>query len=138
MRGKIDISTFISDLVLCGKYQNTYPLSIKSDNDHLLAVPLPAGTDGKLYRERVKAAWFEKLAQFKPQFIFFSAGFDAHRKDFLADLNLSVEDYVWLTHEIAKIAKKYAEGRMVSVLEGGYNLDVLHECVPAHIHAMVE
>lgn len=106
------------------------------DNKHILSVPLPAGTRGAAFREAV-SVWFDKIAAFEPQLIFFSAGFDAHAKDPLADLNLNKEDYVWLTQHIANLAAVHAEGRLVSVLEGGYSLDALAECVPAHVEAMI-
>lgn len=106
------------------------------NNNHILNVPLLAGTNGETFRQKVKAAWFLKLTQFKPQLIFFSAGFDAHKNDPLANIKLTAEDYVWLTKEIASIAKLHAEGRMISMLEGGYNLEVLAECVPQHVNAM--
>lgn len=106
------------------------------DNEHILSVPLSPETTSEEFREKVAAAWFEKLAAFQPQLIFFSAGFDAHKDDPLADLQLEDEDYVWVTEQIAKIAKVHCEGRMISVLEGGYNLDVLARCVPAHVEAM--
>jgi acetoin utilization deacetylase AcuC-like enzyme len=107
------------------------------DNEHILCVPLAAGTGGELFRDTVREAWFERLAAFRPQFIFFSAGFDAHARDPLADLSLQEEDYVWLTTQIAKIAKVHCDGKIVSVLEGGYHLDVLAQCVPAHVNAML-
>ncbi len=107
------------------------------DNEHILNVPLPAGTSAAEFRQRVEAAWFEQLAAFKPEFIFISAGFDAHVNDVLADLNLTVADYVWLTEHIAKLAKVYCDGRIVSVLEGGYDLAALAETVPAHVAALV-
>jgi acetoin utilization deacetylase AcuC-like enzyme len=107
------------------------------DNEHILSVPLLAGTGSDVFRARVEEAWFEQLAAFQPQLIFFSAGFDAHADDPLADLKLTQADYVWLTTQIAKIAKVHAGGRIVSTLEGGYNLHVLAECVPAHVDAMV-
>lgn len=106
------------------------------DNEHILSVPLSAGTGGDLFRAVVSQAWFEKLDAFKPQLIYFSAGFDAHAQDPIGCLKLTEADYVWLTKEVAKIAKKHAEGRMVSVLEGGYNLDVLAQCVPAHVNEL--
>jgi acetoin utilization deacetylase AcuC-like enzyme len=106
------------------------------DNEHILSVPLPAGTGSQVFRAGVKAAWFDKLAAFRPQFIFFSAGFDAHANDPLANLQLLDEDYVWLTREVAQIAKIHCEGRMVSVLEGGYHLATLAQCVPQHVNAL--
>lgn len=107
------------------------------DNEHILCVPLPAGTKGETYRKKVQAAWFDKIAAFQPQLIFFSAGFDAHAKDPLGGLSLTESDYVWLTTQIAKIAQVHCGGKMISVLEGGYNLDALAQCVPAHVNAMI-
>lgn len=85
----------------------------------------------------LKKKWFAKLLEFKPDLIFFSAGFDAHEQDPLADLRLTKDDYVWLTSKIADIAKICCQGKMISVLEGGYNLTVLADCVPAHVQAMI-
>lgn len=127
------------NVLYCSSFEHPfYPgYEPEMDNEHILSVPLHAGTNGKIFREKVQAAWFEKIAAFKPQFIFFSAGFDAHADDPLADLSLTEEDYVWLTREIVKIAKLYCEGRIVSALEGGYNLQALAQCVPAHVNALV-
>ncbi len=126
-------------VMYCSSFEHPfYPgYSPAHDNAHLLPVPLPAGTTGAQFRERVAAAWFAKLRAFQPQLIFFSAGFDAHQDDPLADLKLSQDDYVWLTKEIAAIARDCCGGKMISVLEGGYNLDVLAQCVPVHVQAMV-
>lgn len=126
-------------VLYCSSFEHPfYPgYEPEMDNKHILSVPLEAGTGSKVFRDKVAAAWFDELAAFQPQFIFFSAGFDAHSKDPLADLNLTKDDYVWLTTKIAKIAKVHCDGKIVSVLEGGYNLDVLAECVPAHVNAMV-
>jgi acetoin utilization deacetylase AcuC-like enzyme len=126
-------------LMYCSSFQSPFfpGYDPEMDNEHILSVPLLAGTDSATFRAKVEAAWFDKLAAFQPQFIFFSAGFDAHRQDPLANIDLTEADYVWLTNEIAKIAKVYADGRIVSVLEGGYNLDVLAQCVPAHVNALL-
>lgn len=115
-----------------------YPgYEVALDNAHILSVPLPAGTSSSEFREKVQEAWFEQIASFKPQLIFFSAGFDAHADDPLADLQLTEADYVWLTQKIAQLANVYCQGKMISALEGGYNLDVLARCVPAHVNAMI-
>lgn len=126
-------------VLLCSSFEHPfYPgYQPEMDNDHILNVPLPAGTTGEGFRQRVAAAWFDKIAAFQPEFIFFSAGFDAHLRDPLAYLELTKEDYVWLTREIAAMARQHSGGRMVSMLEGGYDLGVLAECVPAHVQAMV-
>jgi acetoin utilization deacetylase AcuC-like enzyme len=126
-------------VMYCSSFQHPfYPgYDEEMDNKHILSVPLAAGTSGEMFRQRVQTTWFDKLAHFQPQLIFFSAGFDAHLNDSLAGLKLTETDYVWLTSQIAKIAKVHCNGKMVSVLEGGYDLNVLAQCVPAHVNAMV-
>lgn len=125
-------------VLYCSSFQHPfYPgYDEEFENSHIASVLLGSGTTGEEYREKVAAAWFNKLLAFKPELIFFSAGFDAHTNDPLANINLQVDDYVWLTQQIADIAKKTSHGRMISALEGGYNLEVLAECVPAHVNAM--
>lgn len=126
-------------VMYCSSFEHPFYPGYDSelDNEHILSVPLHAGTTSEVFREKVQAAWFDKIAAFQPQLIFFSAGFDAHANDPLADIQLKDEDYVWLTSHIAKIAKVHCEGRMISVLEGGYNLETLTRCVPLHINAMI-
>lgn len=126
-------------VLICSSFEHPfYPgYDEEMDNEHILNVPLPAGTAGEAYRAAVAAAWFDKLAAFRPQLIFFSAGFDGHVNDPIGEFRLTEADYVWLTLQIAKIAKQCAGGRMVSVLEGGYQLDALAHCVPSHVNAMV-
>lgn len=125
-------------VMLCSSFQHPFYPGYESemDNEHILSVPLAAGTNGDEYREKVKAAWFDKLDAFQPQFIFFSAGFDAHTNDPLANINLTKADYVWLTEEIAKLANKHCNGKIVSALEGGYDLKALAESVPAHVDSL--
>jgi len=126
-------------VLLCSSFEHPfYPgYEPEMDNEHIINVPLDEGTRSDLFRQKIQAEWFDKLAAFQPQLIFFSAGFDAHTKDPLANINLTESDYVWLTTHIAKIAKVHCDGKMISTLEGGYNLDVLAQCVPAHVNAMV-
>lgn len=127
-------------VLFCSSFEHPlYPgYEPEMDNAHIINVPLAAGSNGAVFREKTAAAWFDKLDAFKPQLIFFSAGFDAHVSDPLAHLELTEEDYVWITTEIRKIAERHCEGKIVSVLEGGYNLDALKHCVPAHINALVQ
>jgi acetoin utilization deacetylase AcuC-like enzyme len=73
------------------------------------------------------------LEEFRPQLLLISAGFDAHMRDPLADLMLETEDFGWLTRELRRIARRHADGRMVSMLEGGYDLEALKECAAAHV-----
>lgn len=137
--GTQDIFQNDERVLYCSSFQNPlYPCYIKSsDNKHILNLPLAEGTIGKTFCNKIANFWLKKIADFQPQLIFFSAGFDAHANDPLANLNLVKADYVWLTTQIANIAKPYCNGKMISVLEGGYNLDVLAQCVPAHVEAMV-
>lgn len=137
--GTQDIFQNDTRVLYCSSFEHPfYPgYQPAKDNEHILSVPLQAGTDGKLFRKKVEQAWFDHLNAFKPQLIFFSAGFDAHASDPLADLNLTESDYVWLTKQVADIAKKHCEGKLISALEGGYNLEALAQCAPAHVNAMI-
>jgi acetoin utilization deacetylase AcuC-like enzyme len=127
-------------VMLCSSFQHPfYPGSGGNTvSDHILNMPLAAGTDGEHYRQRVTAEWLPALDAFRPQLIFFSAGFDAHRDDPLGGLRFDESDYAWITGEVKQIAQRHAEGRMVSTLEGGYNLDALGKSVAAHIEALAD
>jgi acetoin utilization deacetylase AcuC-like enzyme len=105
---------------------------------NMVNVPLSAGDGGEAFRRAVSEQWLPALHRFRPQMIFLSAGFDAHREDDMAYLNLVEADYAWVTREMLGVAKAYGEGRMVSVLEGGYALSALGRSVVAHIKAMAE
>lgn len=137
--GTQDIFQNNKAVMYCSSFEHPfYPgYEPEMDNEHILCVPMSPGTTSEEFRKMVDEAWFEKIAAFQPELIFISAGFDAHFKDPLANLTLTVEDYVWLTAEIAKIAKVHCKSRMISVLEGGYDLEALSESVPAHVNAMI-
>lgn len=105
--------------------------------DNIINTPFQAGDDGKIFRERIQAKWLPKLASFRPQLIIISAGFDAHYADYLGHLKLNEEDFAWLTQKIMLVAERYADGRVVSLLEGGYNPDSLAACVKAHLGCLV-
>lgn len=127
-------------VMLCSSFEHPlYPgYEPESDNEHIINLPLPAGTKGEQFRQQTADVWFDKLHAFKPQLIFFSAGFDGHVKDPLGNIELTDADYVWLTTQIREIAEAHCQGKIVSVLEGGYQLDALAHCVPAHINALVK
>ena len=114
-------------VMLCSTFQHPfYPyLGADSGNDHIINVPLPAGTDGTGFRSAVTQYWLPALERFRPELLLVSAGFDAHRDDGMAMLRLTEADYVWVTEEVKRIAEKYAQGRVVSALEGGYELHAL-------------
>ncbi len=103
---------------------------------NMVNVPLPAGAGSQAFREAVTGQWLPALEAFRPQMLFISAGFDAHVEDDMAMLRLVDADYAWVTREIKAIADKYAEGRIVSMLEGGYNLSALARGVVAHIKVL--
>lgn len=101
--------------------------------DNILNVPLRAGTDDQEYREIFASEIIPALNAFKPQLLLVSAGFDAHINDPLANLGLLEATYEWLGRQLRKVANTHANGRLLSVLEGGYNLDVLGQSLVAYI-----
>ena len=125
-------------VLFCSSFQHPfYPFSgDKPTNEHILNIPIPAGTKGGEYRELVMP-WFDKLDAFAPEMIFISAGFDGHAEDALGHLRLVEADYEWVTSQIKKIADKHCGGKIVSMLEGGYALSALSRSVVAHIKALM-
>ncbi|MBJ7308656.1 histone deacetylase family protein [Rugamonas sp. CCM 8940] len=101
-------------------------------------VPVPAHSKGDVVRQLVAEHWLPALHAFQPQMIFISAGFDAHREDDIGGMGLVEADYVWLTEQVMAVARLYAKGRIVSCLEGGYNLSALGRSVVAHVKALAE
>jgi acetoin utilization deacetylase AcuC-like enzyme len=105
---------------------------------NMVNVPLPAGTKGDVVRTVVDETWLPKLEEFAPQMIFISAGFDAHREDDLGQMGLVEADYVYITRRLMEIARRHSGGRIVSSLEGGYNLSALARSVAAHIKTLAQ
>jgi acetoin utilization deacetylase AcuC-like enzyme len=101
-------------------------------------IPVPARSGGDVVRQLVLDHWLPALHAFRPEMIFISAGFDAHREDDLGEMALVEADYAWMTHQIMMVAKEHAHGRIVSCLEGGYNLSALGRSVAAHVKALAE
>jgi acetoin utilization deacetylase AcuC-like enzyme len=104
--------------------------------DNMLNVPVPAYTKGNEVREIVEHQWLPLLDKFKPEMIFVSAGFDAHRDDDLGNMGLVEADYEWITARLVDVARKHAQGRLVSCLEGGYNLAALARSAAAHVRVL--
>ena len=100
--------------------------------------PLRAGDGGEAFREAMEVAILPRIEDFAPDLIVISAGFDAHRRDPLGNLNLIEADYAWVTQRLMEIAQRRCGGRVVSVLEGGYDLDALARSVAAHVLALME
>jgi acetoin utilization deacetylase AcuC-like enzyme len=105
---------------------------------NLVNVPVPLHTKGDEVRRIVTEQWLPALHAFKPEMIFISAGFDAHREDDIGGMGLVEADYAWMTEQVMEVARLYAKGRIVSCLEGGYNLSALGRSVVAHLKALAE
>ena len=112
--------------------------SERGAHGQIVNIPLPPGSDGKAMRAAYEAKVFPKLEAWKPELILISAGFDAHADDPLAQLNWREDDYAWLTHRLCDAADAHAQGRVVSCLEGGYDLDALAASVAAHVGVLQE
>jgi acetoin utilization deacetylase AcuC-like enzyme len=127
------------NVMLCSTFQHPFYPHRGADtrSASMINIPLPAGTEGSAFRETVQREIAPALARFKPQMIIISAGFDAHRDDPLAGLKLEAEDYGWITTFARKLADQHAQGRIVSVLEGGYALPALAESAVAHVRSLL-
>jgi len=116
-----------------------YPYGgIEGRSERMVNIPLAEGSGGNAFRAAVEGYWLPALHAFKPQMIFISAGFDAHRDDELAGMNLLEDDYAWVTEKIKNVAEQYAEGRIISALEGGYDLGALGRSVAAHVAVLMK
>jgi acetoin utilization deacetylase AcuC-like enzyme len=132
---------FIGDerVLFCSSFQHPYyPGSGASTNaPNILNLPLPRLTDGPAFKAAVETAWLPRIDAFAPQLIMISAGFDGHAEDDMAHFNLREADYAWITREIHLLARRHAEDRVVSCLEGGYSLSALGRCVSTHIDELI-
>ena len=106
--------------------------------DNVVNIPLPPGSNGAAMRATYERIAFPMIKAFEPELIIISAGFDAHQDDPLAELNWSTEDFVWLTKQLCALANDLCEGRLVSALEGGYDLNALAASVKAHVKILSE
>jgi len=134
-------AAFIDDphVLMCSFFQHPfYPYSGLEGGDNMVNIPLPASTSGKVVREMISKIWIPRLQEFKPQLIMISAGFDAHREDDLGQMGLVEDDYVWITQQLMNVANQTCEGKIVSCLEGGYNLSALGRSVVAHLKTLAE
>ena len=114
-----------------------YPYSgTEGRSQHMVNIPLAAYSDGKAFRAAVEQHWLPALDAFSPQMLFISAGFDAHREDDLAMLQLVEADYAWVTEQLMRVARKHAQGRIVAMLEGGYSLSALGRSAAVHLKAL--
>ncbi|MDP2785986.1 MAG: histone deacetylase family protein [Sulfurimicrobium sp.] len=125
-------------VMLCSTFRHPYYpyCGANSGNEHIINVPLPAGTAGEGFRAAVTQQWLPALERFQPEMLLVSAGFDAHREDDMGGFGLREADYVWVTEKLKEIATRHAAGRIVSVLEGGYALHALGRSAAAHIKVL--
>jgi acetoin utilization deacetylase AcuC-like enzyme len=138
--GTEDIFKDNPNVMLCSTFQHPYypHRGADSANDRMINVPLPAKSNGQIFRQVFESKFQPALEAFQPEIIYISAGFDAHINDPLANLALTVEDYIWMTQYIKKIATKCCNNRIISSLEGGYHLPSLQGAALAHITALAE
>jgi acetoin utilization deacetylase AcuC-like enzyme len=136
--GTVDIVGGDERILMCSSFQHPfYPHShVHRQADNIINTPIEAGSSATDYRKTVEAAWLKKLQDFKPQIVLISAGFDGHKLDPMAELNLEVDDYRWLTDMVVSIAHDHANDRIISTLEGGYHLKALAGSVCAHLHVL--
>ncbi len=136
--GTEDIIAGDERVLMCSFFQHPlYPYSgAVPKGTNMVNVPLAPYTRGPEMRETVQAMWLPALERFRPQMVFISAGFDAHREDELGQMGLVEADYEWLTVQLMDIAARHAQGRIVSCLEGGYALSALGRSVAAHLRVL--
>ncbi len=138
--GTEDIVAGDPRILMVSFYQHPfYPYGgARSDAANLVNLPVPAYTRGMDIRGLVQDHWLPRLEAHRPQMLFISAGFDAHREDDLGQMGLVEADYAWLTVQIRDVASRHAQGRIVSCLEGGYNLSALGRSVEAHLRVLAD
>jgi acetoin utilization deacetylase AcuC-like enzyme len=137
--GSEDILAGDDEVLMVSTFQHPlYPyLGEVPKGTNMLNVPLPARTRGDALRQVVSERWLPALDHFRPQMIYISAGFDAHRDDDMANLGWVEKDYAWMTARLVEVAHRHSRGRIVSVLEGGYALHALAASVAAHVGVML-
>jgi acetoin utilization deacetylase AcuC-like enzyme len=136
--GTEDIIAGDERVLMCSFFQHPlYPYSgAVPKGTNMVNVPVAPYTRGPAIREAIEAMWLPALTEFSPQMVFVSAGFDAHREDELGQLGLVEADYEWITHRLVDVARRHAQGRIVSCLEGGYHLGALSRSVAAHLKVL--
>ncbi|GBG12954.1 histone deacetylase [Novimethylophilus kurashikiensis] len=136
--GTEDIFRDNPKVMLCSTFQSPlYPFRGEdSRTERIINVPLPSGTDGKQFRAVVEKEFAPALDEFAPELIFISAGFDAHLDDPLGGMRLVRDDYIWVTEFVMDVAQRHAQGRIVSSLEGGYDLTSLADAAAAHVRTL--
>ena len=137
--GTVDIFKDRPEVMVCSSFQEKFYPNRYLDftNQHIINMPLEKGASGSQFRAKVEKNWLPSLENHKPQILFISAGFDAHKEDPLGGLNFVESDYAWITRHLIDIAERFSEGRIVSTLEGGYNLSALARSAESHVTALI-
>jgi acetoin utilization deacetylase AcuC-like enzyme len=135
---EIDPSLFYASTHQYPFYPGTGSARERGVDGNVANVPLPAGSGGEEFRTAWADFILPRLDAFAPELLIISAGFDAHRRDPLAQLNLEAEDFAWLTEELLAIADRHCKGRVVSALEGGYDLQALAASTAAHVRVLMD
>jgi len=118
-------------------YPGTGAISETGEHDTVVNAPLRPGDGGEAFRAAFETRLLPRLRDFAPELLIISAGFDAHMRDPLANLNLVEVDFAWATQKIMDVADHSADGRVVSLLEGGYDLEALASSAAAHVTALM-
>jgi len=137
--GTEDIVDGDEKILFCSSFQHPlYPGGYRPDvANQRVNVPLPTGCKGAEFRQAITDTWLPALDAFQPELIIISAGFDAHAEDPLAGLLLTDPDYVWITRQLMDVASRHADGRIVSMLEGGYALQALARSASGHVRVLM-
>ncbi|MEW6465507.1 MAG: histone deacetylase family protein [Pseudomonadota bacterium] len=137
--GSEDIFKGDERVLMCSIFEKgLYPFSGEdARGPNMVNVGLPARSGSEAFRDAVTRAWLPALDAFAPQMIYISAGFDAHREDDMGNLALTEADYEWVTRELMSVAMRHAQGRVISVLEGGYALNALARSAAAHVKVLI-
>ncbi len=137
--GSEDILFNDDHVLMCSIFEkNIYPFCGDVPmGKNMINVGLPSRSSGDVFRDVVLKQWIPALEKYQPQMIFISAGFDGHREDDMGNLGLVEADYEWVTKQIMQIADRYAQGRVVSCLEGGYALSALGRSAAAHVRVLI-
>jgi acetoin utilization deacetylase AcuC-like enzyme len=140
--GSQDIFWDDKTVMYCSSHQmplfpGTGAVGESGEHDTIVNAPLRPGDDSEAFRAAFDERILPRLKDFRPELVIISAGFDAHMRDPLANLNLDEGDFAWATRKIMEVADSCAEGRVVSVLEGGYDLEALANSAAAHVTALM-
>lgn len=137
--GTVEIFKGRPEILVCSSYEYPfYPYRhLDLEDVNLVNTRLEAGTGSLQFRKAIEQSWLQPIEEHKPQLFLVSAGFDGHREDLLANLNLIDEDFQWITKLIVDLSHQFAEGRVVSTLEGGYALDALARSTRLHLEQLI-